>query len=144
MGMKKTAAKDAYRWAYAEMFFGEGAGIRRKHLSVELHQKMATIPGYTQAFDKAFEKLNLSDIAIKAAKERKRLDRGKFVSRNVKGLLTGNKSSLTNVVLVGATAYTIAHQTGLDKVLIDEAKVRYARAKVWYRRQKAEWNGRDI
>lgn len=144
MRTKKTAAKDAYRWAYAEMFFGEGAGIRRKHLSVELHQKFATIPGYKEAFDKAFEKLNLADIAIKAAKERKKLDRGKFISRNVKGLLSGNKSSLTNTVLLGVTAYTIAHQTGLDKVIVEETKDRYRKAKVWYRRQKAEWNGRDI
>ncbi len=144
MRTKKTAAKDAYRWAYAEMFFGEGAGIRRKHLSVELNQKFMTLPGYREAFDKAFEKLDLAEIAIKAAKERKKLDRGKFISRNVKGLVTGNKSSLTTAVAVGVTAYTIAHQTGLDKVIVEEAKNRYNRASIWYRRKRAEWDGRDI
>lgn len=131
MNVKKMAAQDAARWARAEMFFGEGAGTRRKLLNAEITQKMG-LPGYGEAFHNAYSRQNMADHAIKAAKERTRLDRGKMVKRNVRGLVTGNRQSLTTSVAVAAMAWYVAKETGLDEPIKREVKVQYGKAKVTY------------
>lgn len=127
MNVNKMAAQDATKWAYAEMFFGEGAGTRRKLLTAEISSKASRIPGYNDAFNKAYEKQNWADLAIKAAKERKALDRAKFIKRNVRGLVTGNRRNLTTGMAVGLTAWYIAHETGLDAEI--KADIKYAAGK---------------
>lgn len=133
MNVNKMAAKDATRWAYAELFFGEGAGTRRKLLTAELDSKAFRIPGYLEAFNKAYDKQNFADLAIKAAKERKHLDRVTGLKRNVRGLVTGNRKSLTTGVAVGLTAWYIARETGLDEDIKREVKIRYKKAQARYR-----------
>lgn len=136
----KMAAKDAERWGAAAMFYGKGAGTRRKLIGTEIGQKVATIPGYMEAFDKAFDKLDQNKFAKNAVKERKRIDRADFLRRNTRGLLTGNRSSLTTGVLVVSVAWYIAHETGYDLVIKAEIKERYRRLeqdiKIWNEKRK--------
>ena len=121
----KMAAKDAARWAYAEMFFGDGAGTRRRLLVAEIDDKVMKIPGYAEAFDKNYAKQDFAKHAAKATKERKLLDRKAKVGRNTRGILTGNRRSLTGTVLLGVTVYGFLHQTGLDEPIKAEVKKRY-------------------
>lgn len=142
MNVNKMAAEDAAKWARAEMFFGEGAGTRRKLLDAEITQKMNSIPGYSAAFDKAYYKQDMSDHAIKAAKERQRIDRSKAVKRNVRGLTTGNRQSLTTGVGIAAAAWYVARETGYDEKIKREVKARYYRAKFEVKKAKAKFDAK--
>lgn len=125
MNIDKLAAKDAAKWAYAEMFFGEGAGTRRKLLSAEIAHKVENISEYNEAFNKAYSKQNFANLAVKAAKERQHIDRSVKVSKNVRGLLGGNRQGLSTGVLILVTVAVVANQTGYDKVIIKQAKKYY-------------------
>lgn len=131
MNVNKIARQDAHEWARAEMFFGAGAGTRRKLLQAEIEGKRGRIPGYADLFDQYYSEQNFADHAIAAAKERKRIDRMVALKKNTRGSLTGNpKSMSTGLLLVGA-AYVFATQTGLDEILKEEAKRTYRKAKAF-------------
>jgi hypothetical protein len=130
MDVNKIAKKDAFDWARAEMFFGAGAGTRRKLLNAQIEDKVAKIPGYVELFEDWYGKQNFADHAIAAAKERKRIDRLVSLKRNGKGLLTGNRKQLSTAVLVGVTTYVILHETGYDVVIQEHAKTLYGKSKV--------------
>lgn len=127
----KMAAQDAFKWARAEMFFGEGAGTRRKLLLAEISDKQFSIPGYDEAFQKAYLGQDMAKHAIAAAKERQRIDAGKFVRRNAKGLATGNVRAMTPYLAVGFSTWVFLKQTGLDEPVKAEVKKRYQQTKRW-------------
>lgn len=119
MNVKKLAQKDAARWAAAEMFFGEGAGTRRKLLAAEIQEKQLQIPGYRPIFIKYYESQDFAKHAIKAAKERARLDRSGFIKKHTKALLRGDRrNEIVGLVLLGYAA----HQMGYDKIALEKAK----------------------
>lgn len=136
MNINKLAAEDAARWARAEMFFGEGAGTRRKLLSAEIARKVETISEYHELFQKAYNKQNFADHAIKAAKERKSIDRATKLGKNAKALLRGDRRGLSTGLLVIATIVVVAHQTGYDEVALKEAKKYYCKAKLEYKKRQ--------
>lgn len=127
--IKKIAAQDAANYARAMMFFGEGAGTRRKHVTAEIATKVERVPGYHEAFEKALGKQDMGEHAIKAQKERKSLDRKKAVSRNTRGLITGNKASLTTGVGVVVVGWGLARELGLDEPIKAEVKKAYGKTK---------------
>jgi hypothetical protein len=129
MNINKIAAKDAAKWAYAELFFGEGAGTRRKLLSAEIAHKVENISNYNEAFNKAYSKQPFANLAIKAAKERKHIDRSNMIGKNAKALLRGDRRGLSTGLLIIVTIGVVAHQTGLDKVALAEGKKYYRKAK---------------
>lgn len=129
MNISKIAAKDAAEWARAEMFFGEGAGTRRKLLWAEIATKVKKIPGYSEDFESAYESQNLAEHAIKAAKERQSIDRMNMVRKNTRAIVRGDRRSLsTGLAIVAAIGY-FAHQTGYDKVLLEKGKKYYRKLK---------------
>lgn len=134
--VQRLAAKDASRSAYATMFFGEGAGTRRKLLNAEIIQKKTQIPGYAEAFEKAYAKQDMGAHAVKAAAERRRIDRNAYFKRNTRGLITGNRATLTTGVAIATSAWVFAHQTGLDVPIKAEVKKQYGKAKDWVRKQR--------
>ena len=146
--IEKIAADDAARYAYAEMFFGEGAGTMRKLVFAEVDHKVSTIPGYREAFQKQYEKINMADVAIKAAKDRKTIDKKGKLTKNIGALARGDRRGMTNgfaaLVMVGS----IAVVTGYDKKIVAEGKKQYRKAKNSYenykRRQKGEPEVHDI
>lgn len=139
MNINKMAKQDAHRVARADMFFGEGAGTRRKLLNAEISDKLVSIPGYAEKFNREYEKQDMADHAIEAAKERKRLDRKAKMERNVRGFTTGNRSSFTTSVGLAAALWVFAHQTGLDEPIKHEVWVRYKKTQAWVKVKKAEW-----
>jgi hypothetical protein len=145
MNITKMAAKDAAEWARAEMFFGEGAGTRRKLLEAEIGHKVENISDYSEAFNKAYESQNMADHAIKAAKERKHIDRMEKVSKNTRALVRGDRRGFsTGVAIIFAVGY-VAHQTGYDKVALEKgkkyySKIRYRIAFKKYQRDSKKWN----
>lgn len=62
--------KDAKRYADAKMFYGKGAGTRRKLLKAELEKKMKTIPNYEKLFNEKIKSVDYAKSAKKAKFER--------------------------------------------------------------------------
>lgn len=138
----KMIAKDAAEYVRAEMFFGEGAGTRRKLIGAVVAQRAKDIPGYDAKFQTALHAQDWADHAIMAAKERKRLDRLAGLGKNVNALKRGNVRGLTNVVFVGVGVIYVLKATGYDKVVEDEMNKAWIKAKRIYALQKANWETR--
>lgn len=133
--IEKMALTDAQRAAAADMFYGEGAGTRRKLLNAELAPKMK-MPGYFEAFESAYNKLDMNKFAEQAVKERKKIDRAAKTSQNLRALKNGNINGLTTGVFVVAGGVWLAHQTGYDKKAEAEMKKLWARAKQTWKVRK--------
>lgn len=139
--IEKMAAKDAYEYGLALMFFGEGAGTRRKLIQAQVSDKVHTIPGYGDAFDKAFGNLSQMELAERAIKERKRIDAAAKAGKNIRALKSGNLGNLSTGVFVVVGGVILARQTGYDKKI--EAQVK----KQWYNAKaalKARTDGKRI
>lgn len=140
MNLNKMAMKDAAEWARAEMFFGEGAGTRRKLLGAEIEQKVASIPGYDEAFNNAYSMQNMAEHAIKATKERRHIDRTAKLGKNAKALMRGDRRGMSTGVLVIFAVGYVAHQTGYDQKALKEAKKYYRKAKAEIAARKLRHN----
>lgn len=142
--IQKMAAKDAYDYGLALMFFGEGAGNRRKLITAEIAHKVENLSGYHEAFEAAFARLNQMEMAEKALAERKRIDAANKTRKNINALKNGNLRGLTNGVFVVVGVGYVAHITGYDKVAYEEGKKLYKKAKLEFRYRKAKWQGTNI
>lgn len=144
MKLEKEAAKDAEKWMAAEMFYGEGAGTRRKLTWAEIQGKGMDDDGYIEAFEAAYAKLDMTKFAEMAVKERKSIDRAAKAGRNFRAIKSGNLNNLsTGVFLVVGTAFVL-HQTGYDKVLEAKAKDLYKKAKVEVKFRRMRAQGRNV
>lgn len=133
--IEKLAQKDAERVLAAEMFYGEGAGNRRKLLQAEMDQKIVDLAdtNYADAFNLAYELLDKNKFAKAAIRERKNLDRMSKANKNIRAFRSGNLNNLsTGVFVVVAGAY-LAHQTGYDKKIEAEVKKQAAKIKEQFR-----------
>lgn len=115
------ARKDASEFARAKMFYGEGAGTRRKLIKASVEAKAKKDPTYQAAFDHHLARQDMSVHAEKARGERKR--------KNVKGTVGKNARAANRAINgpfagpVAATvvlgAYGAARSRGLDKKLMN-------------------------
>lgn len=123
-GAKRYAKKDAKEYARAKMFYGEGAGTRRKHINATVNQRSKD-PEYKKAFDEALSKQDMSKHAAKAKRERKVRDAGKATAKTGRGVvnaLTGHPERLGAGMLAAYTGYQVAHRTGFDKFVAKKTK----------------------
>lgn len=67
--LQKEAKRDAKRYADAKMYYGKGAGNRRKLLDAELSKKKKD-PEYSKMFDEELSKVDMARSAKKAKAER--------------------------------------------------------------------------
>lgn len=106
----KEARKDAEEHARAKMYYGQGAGTRRKLISKSVEAKRARIPGYGKAFDYHLARQDLSKHASKAVSERKRTDRKDTLKKSAGQIARsrtgemGTKAAFT-ALTVGGIAY---------------------------------------
>jgi membrane-bound lytic murein transglycosylase B len=139
MNIQKIATNDATEYARAQMFYGDGAGIRRRIIEAKVSDLAEKDPKYLEAFERALSKQSWADHAAKAVKERKRIDRGKSLKRNSKAVLTGNhraasSSLVAGIIIVGY----VAHETGYDKKVLAEGLHQYRKGKAWARYKLAQ------
>jgi hypothetical protein len=128
----KEARKDAEEFARAKMFYGEGAGTRRKLIKGTVEGKSRKDPTYKKAFDYHLNKQDMSKHASKARGERKRknvTNSTRKTARGVGHILRGNSqyASLAAAMLVGGAMY--AKKAGIDKVVVKAAKTAYSTVK---------------
>lgn len=73
--VNKMAAKDAKEHVRAKLFFGEGAGTRRKLIKAKTEHNRKFVSGYGKAFDIHLSRQDFSQHSTKAVKERHSIDR---------------------------------------------------------------------
>lgn len=119
---QRAANKDAKEHALAKMYFGEGAGIRRRQIKAQVDHRSKD-PVYKEAFDKALSDQDMAKAGAKARGQRTRTDRIEGTKKTAKGIhhiLNGNSqyANAAAAILVGGAVY--AHKTGIDKMLLDK------------------------
>lgn len=77
----REARKDAEEFARAKLFYGKGAGTRRKLIKATVEAKRGKDPSYGKAFDNHLSKQDLSEHASKARGERSRKDKKEKVTK---------------------------------------------------------------
>ena len=112
----KEAKKDAKEYARAKMYYGEGAGTRRKLIKNKVEEKSKD-PGYKEAFDYAMSQQNMDKHVEAAKRERKVNDVKAGVPR------VARRTVAAVGTLVSAAA--VLHYYGLDKPLINAGKEFY-------------------
>lgn len=121
----RDARKDAQEFARAKMFYGEGAGTRRKLIKATVEQKSKADPAYKKAFDHHVANQDMGRHASKARAERKRKDVTATTTKTARGVhrqLTGGFGNVSLASAAIAGGYLLARQTGADKVVMNAAK----------------------
>jgi hypothetical protein len=142
--LEKMAAQDAYDYGFAQMFFGDGAGVMRRHLDAKVGDRIRDIPGYEMAFEVAHGKLNQTELAEKALAHRKALDRTAKVSQNMRAFKSGKFQNLTTGVALVVVLGVAAHTTGLDVIAYEESKRLYRKAKTEIKFRRARAKGLNV
>ncbi|QEQ93510.1 hypothetical protein SEA_GIRLPOWER_11 [Streptomyces phage GirlPower] len=129
--INRDAAKDAKEFARAKMFYGEGAGTRRKLIKAKVESKSKSNPAYKKAFDAHLANQDMSKHADKARGERKRKNVANSTRKGIRGtshILRGNSqyASAATAIVVGGALW--AHKAGIDKTIADAGKKAYKKA----------------
>lgn len=123
-GVRRKARKDAKEFARAKMFYGEGAGTRRKLIKATVNERSKDSV-YKKEFEKALSEQNMSKHAAKAKQERKCKDvknHAAKTGRGVVNIVTGHPERIGAGLAVAYGGYKIMHKTGVDKVIAKNAE----------------------
>ena len=141
-GIRQQAKKDAKEFARAKMYYGEGAGTRRKLIKAKVNERSKD-QNYKKEFDNALSKQDMAKHATKAKSERKRNDAKEAAARTGRGvvnIVTGHPERLGASMATAYGIYYAAHKTGVDKTIAKAAKQTISTvvntAKTEYGRQK--------
>lgn len=135
----KEAADDAREFARAKMFYGEGAGTRRKLIKAKVESRLKD-PAYKKAFDHHMAKQDLGKHAEKAKSERRRKNASSSTRKTVRSAHRQFTGGAGNVTVAGALlggGLLAAHQTGIDRVVANAAKTKYRDTASRNRNQRA-------
>lgn len=125
----REAKKDAAEFTRAKLFYGQGAGTRRKLIKAQVEAKSAKDPSYKKAFDHHVSNTDLGKRADQARGERRRKDVVGGTAKTARGVhrsLTGGFGSVSATAAAVAGAYTLARATGADKIVANSAKTAYS------------------
>lgn len=119
--MDKQAKKDAHEFARAKMFYGEGAGNRRKLINAKVKERSKD-PAYRESFEKYMSQQNMSKHADAAKSERHRKDVTKTTAKTARGVYHSYMGNAAKISAGAAATFAVLHYTGLDKQLLSKAK----------------------
>lgn len=128
-GVRRAAKKDAKEYARAKMFYGEGAGTRRKLIKNTVNERSKN-PEYKKAFDEYLKNQDMSKHVSKAKAERRRKDTINRVSKTGRGItniVTGHPERLGASMAFAAVGYGYAKQKGIDKKVQKYAKENFSK-----------------
>lgn len=100
---RNQARKDAQETARSKMYYGEGAGVRRRNINAVVRQRSKD-PTYKKAFDEAYAKQDMGKARQVAERQRKRTDRTEPIK-------TGVSRGVKKAVRAGGKAITFAATT---------------------------------
>lgn len=119
--MRKRAQKDAKEYARAKMYYGKGAGNRRKLISNTVAQRSKD-PYYKSEFDKAMAKQDMVKHVSAAKRERKMADIKDTTAKTVRGVVNVATGNIGRASAAAIILYATAKYTGADKVVSSYAK----------------------
>ena len=120
---RRAAKRDAKEYARAKMYYGEGAGNRRKLIKATVEQRKKNDPFYSDEFERQLAKQDMASHASKARTERRTRDVAKTTVKTTRGVINQVLHTGARVTASAATIYAVAHYTGLDQKIIDWGKV---------------------
>jgi len=104
----KDAKKDAKEFAAAKMFYGKGAGTRRKLINAKVEARSKKDSNYAKAFKNNLNTQDMAKASDKATKQRKSIDRKEknkyragYVARRLTGEM-GTQAAFTAAAFAGA------------------------------------------
>lgn len=128
----REAKRDANEFAKAKLFYGEGAGTRRKLIKATVESKSKRDPDYKKAFDHHLNNQDLGKRANQAKSLRRRKDVVGKTGKTARGVyrsLNGGFGTVSMASAAVAGGYLVAKQRGYDKVIINAAKTTYSSIK---------------
>ena len=121
----REAKKDAQEFARAKMYYGKGAGTRRKLIKNTVDAKAKKDPSYKKAFDSHLANQDMSVHASKARSQRRHTDARESTAKTTRGvyrLATGGFGATTATAGAIFGAYTLAKKTGIDQAIVRAGK----------------------
>lgn len=113
-GVRRRARRDAKEFTQAKMYYGEGAGNRRKLIKATVKARSKD-PFYKSEFDKAVSSTDMSKRASQARRQRGRKNARNSAGKTVRGvgnIATGNVSRAGGALALGYLGYQAAKRTG--------------------------------
>lgn len=130
---KRKAKKDAKEYARAKMFYGEGAGNRRKLIKATVNDRSKNLTGYKAEFEKHLANQDMSKHASAAKKERTAKNVKKSTAKTARGFvhaMAGNKMYASAAAIA---IYAAAHASGVDRIIANAAKTKMSNVATWIR-----------
>lgn len=137
-GVRRKARKDANEFAKAKMFYGQGAGTRRKLIKAKVEQRSSD-PDYKKAFEEHLANQNMEKRASQAKVTRARKDVTNTTTKTARGLINffnGNRQAASALAVTIGVAAVAAHKSGVDKILLNYGKTAYSSAATNIKAQK--------
>ena len=110
-GVRRKARKDANEFAKAKMFYGQGAGTRRKLIKAKVEQRSSD-PDYKKAFEEHLANQNMEKRASQAKVTRARKDVTNTTTKTARGLINffnGNRQAASALAVTIGAAAVAAH-----------------------------------
>jgi hypothetical protein len=114
---ERRAKKDAKEVARAKMFYGDGAGTRRKLINKSVEARSKRDPAYKEALDRNLSKQDLSKHAAKAVSERRRKDVAQSTAKTARGIKNLIYNTGAPVTLAAAVAYKASQDPAVQRVV---------------------------
>ena len=110
----RHAWKDAKEYARAKMYYGKGAGNRRKLIKATVNERSKD-SYYKERFDKYLSEQDMSKHAAKAKAERAANDVKDNAAKTARGLYHLSVGDGTKVAAGAAAVWSVLHFTGADR-----------------------------
>lgn len=139
----KLAERDAKEYARAKMYYGEGAGTRRKLIKATVDARASKDPAYKAAFDRHYANQDFSKHAEKARGERSRTDKKETTKKGagyVARRLTGERGTVAAITAL-AFGGALWLNTPQGQQFVRNQEVRISELIDWGKRRA---NARDI
>lgn len=118
---RRMAKKDAKEFARAKMFYGEGAGNRRKLIKATVKQRSKD-ENYKKAFEEYSSQQDMAKHATKAKAERKRKDVTHTTVKTGRGLVNAAMGNIGRASAAAAVIFTVGQVTGVNQTIARTAK----------------------
>lgn len=118
------AKKDAKEYTQAKMYYGQGAGTRRKLINNKVASKSRN-PDYKKAFDHHVSITNMDKRVSQAKSKRHRADAAAGAAKTARGIkntLTGNARYATVSAIALGSAGVYIHRKGYDRMAYNAIK----------------------
>lgn len=116
---RHTAKKDAKEFARAKMYYGDGAGTRRKLIKAKVNQRSKNDPVYREAYERAYAQQDMAKHSNAAKRERKISDAKDATARTARGVFHLVMHDGAAITASAAIVYAAARATGMDKKMVE-------------------------